>query len=130
MDCERIVACVNACAGMDDPEAEIARLRGIDESVASMTVEMSKDFLTMAERAKKAEEAIAGIPHPEKLPELMAAVKEHIDAHAEYNGLCSKSTPCKDFGPVIDRIAEATRGLAKAHRAVMGERRREGLGCG
>ena len=27
---ERIVACVNACAGMDDPAAEIKRLREIE----------------------------------------------------------------------------------------------------
>lgn len=27
LDAARIVACVNACAGMDDPSAEIARLR-------------------------------------------------------------------------------------------------------
>lgn len=29
----RIVACVNACAGMEDPAAEIARLRAIEKGL-------------------------------------------------------------------------------------------------
>jgi hypothetical protein len=31
----RIVACVNACAGMKDPQAEIAALRALLESIAA-----------------------------------------------------------------------------------------------
>jgi hypothetical protein len=30
----RIVACVNACAGMDDPAAEIERLRDMEKNIA------------------------------------------------------------------------------------------------
>jgi hypothetical protein len=33
----RIVACVNACAGMDDPVAEIKRLREIEEAWQGIT---------------------------------------------------------------------------------------------
>lgn len=36
-DAARIVACVNACAGMDDPAAEIAKMRDALERIAKPT---------------------------------------------------------------------------------------------
>lgn len=42
-DAERIVACVNACAGMADPAAEIQRLRAIEKAVRKLVAETTGD---------------------------------------------------------------------------------------
>ena len=47
----RIVACVNACAGMDDPAAEIERLRAEREN-AEDNVRMYKELCRIAEQER------------------------------------------------------------------------------
>jgi len=85
MDQERIVSCVNACAGMADPAAEMKALRAATRKGKSMTIEIRQDSieisredqeiilraLRQSESKLEAEEAVrasdyrnAGLPAP------------------------------------------------------------------
>jgi hypothetical protein len=51
---DRIVACVNACAGMDDPQAEIARLKAREaelERLMERIIAMPEDAFDLARHA-------------------------------------------------------------------------------
>lgn len=53
---DRIVACVNACAGMDDPAADIARLRLCDEEAKNLRT-------LMLSRTNQRDELLAALKH-------------------------------------------------------------------
>ena len=50
-DADRIVACVNACAGIEDPAAELARLRRVEDAArdAAEAMRMSVDQMEEAD---------------------------------------------------------------------------------
>lgn len=76
----------------------------------------------MVERIVTCVNACAGIPHPERLPELVEAVRELNDATEEYDGIASSArAPSSDFARCFARIGAAQVGLRQAFRAVMGE---------
>lgn len=76
----------------------------------------------MVERIVTCVNACAGIPHPERLPELVEAVTELCKAHDEYAGVVNSSqAPFPHHARCVAKIAAAEKRVMMARRAMMGE---------
>lgn len=73
------------------------------------------------ERARVCAEALAGVPYPGRLPELLKAVRVQVDEWKKYRNADPATVSFESVTEHLARIASATADVDAAYAALMGE---------